>query len=571
MPMVLLVLAIMLFQGCSAPPRDYLNAGIQLYDKKQYDKASEEFTKAINKKNDFTEAYLYRGMCRLNSADAAGAKSDFSKTIELEPANGQALVKLAEISILENNFPGAMEFLKKAARTNNSAAVNNLMGVASYRQGKFDDAFKYYSAAAAMEPENADVQGNLGVYYYEVKRDVAQAKTCIEKSLKINPSSSELNRRLGNIHQLSGDYDKSIKSYESAITLDPSNGDAVQDLAFAFYQMGDYEQSLKNLEKLPKSKADAPLAHVLRGMLYLQEKDGKDKAKAEYEKAAGMKPELPDARIRLGLFYMEQEKDPKKAATEFEAAVKIAPMSAIANYFAAKSLTLSGSKDKAAKYLNTALKYNPRIYYEDAVMPQTYFSGKQKDESIKLLLEISTLQNKGDFSTALVKALEYVSLYPDMPMGHFMAGNIYYISGKPEEAVKSYNQALQLMPDFMQAFLSRGNVLFDMGKNQEALADYEEALRLDPLCIPAMTSIGNVYALGFNNYDRALKLFVTALSITPDYCEAYFFKGKCLIKLSKKKEAGEAFEKFLKLAGDGYPAQKKMAEEDLKKLKSSAK
>jgi hypothetical protein len=35
MPMVLLVLAIMLFQGCSAPPRDYLNAGIQLYDKKQ--------------------------------------------------------------------------------------------------------------------------------------------------------------------------------------------------------------------------------------------------------------------------------------------------------------------------------------------------------------------------------------------------------------------------------------------------------------------------------------------------------------------------------------------------------
>ena len=53
-------------------------------------------------------------------------------------------------------------------------------------------------------------------------------------------------------------------------------------------------------------------------------------------------------------------------------------------------------------------------------------------------------------------------------------------SGKLEEAITAYRQALRLRPNFAQTYNNLGNALKDQGKLDEAIANYQQALRLQP-------------------------------------------------------------------------------------------
>ena len=53
-------------------------------------------------------------------------------------------------------------------------------------------------------------------------------------------------------------------------------------------------------------------------------------------------------------------------------------------------------------------------------------------------------------------------------------------SGKTEEALASYDKAIQLKPDYANALYNRGNVQRDLGQFGEALESYNEAIRLIP-------------------------------------------------------------------------------------------
>jgi Flp pilus assembly protein TadD len=52
--------------------------------KGQLAEAITDYTKAIELKADYAEAYANRGVLRERKGDAAGAKADYSKSIELE-------------------------------------------------------------------------------------------------------------------------------------------------------------------------------------------------------------------------------------------------------------------------------------------------------------------------------------------------------------------------------------------------------------------------------------------------------------------------------------------------------
>ena len=69
-------------------PTMYLNMGVICYNKNLSADAVQYFTKAIDMKADFAEAYYYRGLARYQTKDHAGAKADFQKYMQLDP-NGK--------------------------------------------------------------------------------------------------------------------------------------------------------------------------------------------------------------------------------------------------------------------------------------------------------------------------------------------------------------------------------------------------------------------------------------------------------------------------------------------------
>ena len=77
-------------------PTVYMNMGIICYNKNQPKDAAEYFSKAIEKKADFSEAYYYRGLARYQSKDHVGSKADFQKYLEIDP-NGKDAETVREL------------------------------------------------------------------------------------------------------------------------------------------------------------------------------------------------------------------------------------------------------------------------------------------------------------------------------------------------------------------------------------------------------------------------------------------------------------------------------------------
>ncbi|MGJ5673866.1 MAG: tetratricopeptide repeat protein [Nostochopsis sp.] len=58
--------------------------------------------------------------------------------------------------------------------------------------------------------------------------------------------------------------------------------------------------------------------------------------------------------------------------------------------------------------------------------------------------------------------------------------NQLYNLGHYEDAIASYDKAVEIKPDKDQAWYNRGNALGYLGRNQEAIASYDKALEIKP-------------------------------------------------------------------------------------------
>src|SRR5437899_1944533 len=73
---------------------------------------------------------------------------------------------------------------------------------------------------------------------------------------------------------------------------------------------------------------------------------------------------------------------------------------------------------------------------------------------------------------------------------HYNLGETYRATGKLEDAIASYRQALALKPDFAEAHKSLGIALWDQGKLDEAITCFRQALTLKPDYVHAHCSLG---------------------------------------------------------------------------------
>ncbi|MDC0834712.1 tetratricopeptide repeat protein, partial [Geitlerinema sp. CS-897] len=125
--------------------------------------------------------------------------------------------------------------------------------------------------------------------------------------------------------------------------------------------------------------------------------------------------------------------------------------------------------------------------------------------------------------------------------------------GRYEEALESCDRALELNPDVYLAWFNRGSVLGNLGRYEEELESYDRALELKPDFYQAWYNRGAVLGnLGRN--EEALESFDRALELNPDYYEAWNGRGNALYKLGRNEEALESFDRALELNPDVYEA-----------------
>lgn len=160
------------------------------------------------------------------------------------------------------------------------------------------------------------------------------------------------------------------------------------------------------------------------------------------------------------------------------------------------------------------------------------------------------LEKTGRTDEAIRHYREAIRLNPDFQEAHYNLGIALEKQGRMDEAMNCYREALRINPGNARTHYGIGSVLAKTGRIDEAVRHYREALRIDPGYARAHYNLGVIMAEAGSTLD-AEKHFSEAVRIDPDFAEAHNNLGVVLVTRGGIPEALEHFSTALRL-NPGY-------------------
>ncbi|GMO50667.1 MAG: hypothetical protein Ta2G_08340 [Termitinemataceae bacterium] len=201
---------------------DYLERGIEFYERADYDIAIAEFTDAIKLDTNFSVAYSHRGRAEWKKATSINIASE-----------------------AEQEYNKAIEDCTQAIRLDpNSAFAYNYRGNAYSGKKDYVKAFADYNMAIRLDPNFAAAYSNRGNAYRDKKDDV-KALADYNMAIKLDPNFAAAYINRGDVYRAGKiDYDKAIEDYSQAIKIDPNYARAYNNRGNAYYNKDNYRQAI---------------------------------------------------------------------------------------------------------------------------------------------------------------------------------------------------------------------------------------------------------------------------------------------------------------------------------------
>jgi tetratricopeptide (TPR) repeat protein len=111
-----------------------------------------------------------------------------------------------------------------------SAAMHNVLGVASAADGRLDEAIAEFSRALTLDPESAQTHWHLGAAFASQNRRV-EALEHLQRSVQLDPHNGPAQHDLGVILAFASRWDEAANHLERALALDPGSEDVRRNLA----------------------------------------------------------------------------------------------------------------------------------------------------------------------------------------------------------------------------------------------------------------------------------------------------------------------------------------------------
>jgi tetratricopeptide (TPR) repeat protein len=125
-------------------------------------------------------------------------------------------------------------------------------------------------------------------------------------------------------------------------------------------------------------------------------------------------------------------------------------------------------------------------------------------------------------------------------------GDAFYFEERYEDAIASYEKAIQINPDDFEGWLGKGKAQRRLKRYEAALESTNKAIQIKPNNFGGW--FGRGYALrGLKRFEEALVSYDKAVQIKPDSYYAWNNRAYTLTKIGRYDDAFANFEKALEL------------------------
>lgn len=204
------------------------------------------------------------------------------------------------------------------------AQVNGLIA-----EGRFSEAIAPLSEAAALYPDKANIQTDLGGLYLESNRP-AEAVGHLRRAIAINPRIGIAHWRLGVALQALDDADGAIESLERATQIRPDLADAHYRLGVLYEEQSRLRDALDAFRRAAETTDDPAVKALLDARALMAEGRDRD-AEPFLRSALSLDPEIATASVLLGRILAASGRF-DEAAKYFEAELAHAPQAGLGYY-----------------------------------------------------------------------------------------------------------------------------------------------------------------------------------------------------------------------------------------------
>ena len=293
-------------------------------------------------------------------------------------------------------------------------------------------------------------------------------------------------------------YADAIKAFSAATEADPRFADAFSLLGQCYYQIGDDLRAISAFKRYLELKPDSP------GPLNWL---GTAQVKADQAENA------------LKTFQRVLELKPGKDSVRY------------AYWGVSNALNRLGKFPEALAAANEALKLAPDN-------PDSLFQlgkaqlGLEHFEEGKAAFEKS-LENRPDWTLAL----EWLAI-------------AFENLDDVDSEIETLRKLLEVDPKYPNASLALGKALLVDFETEEALVAFKDAARLDPKDPEVFFELGYAYqqgAPGTEDFPQAVAALKEAIRLKPDFGEAMLWLGKAYVRMKKKPEAMQVYERLRRI------------------------
>jgi len=436
--------------------------------KKDYDRAYDYFSKAIEATPSLVYAYYERGwITNYIRSKPDESIADFNKVLELDPNSYIGWLVKGNIENSKKNYDQALASYSRAIELYPQCDLAYYQrGYIYLRQGDMARMIADHDRAFRLNPEYlkltmTDLLGQEAIEYYEAL-------------IKLNPNLGGLYNNLGTLYFLTGQDIKALDAYDRAVKLGYSD--------FNLF-------------------ANAGQMHLTRGLEAANEND-KKLAKRMFRTSAELYLKSISVNSNNRKTFRDLARTIFTWVKVFDDKTEMADICQLA--LDACNQVLKGGTIDAEIYIMRGKIWGILKNHDRAIEDFTRVID-MNDKGGNAVMAYNergiAYSEKKDFTKAVFDFSRAITLSPDNPGGYLNRASIYEKLNQMDQAIDDYTQVIKLAPE-THIYNSRGVCYGKKRMYAQAIADFTESIRLDQ---SFGTFINRAYVyIEINDYDKAI-------------------------------------------------------------------